>query len=221
MYGDLPLPYNLNRLCDTMAMKDNPEGRLAQSIQLNATAFFGTSVQLPMFDKAEPDACFMLAKANFNLRNVTDSRTKYWYVLSKFDATMLRKLSTFLKLPRGSDPYQELCEKLCQTYELPLEQKIDALLGMTDIGDERPAEFGLELQRLASNALMDDMLKQVFLRCLPKAIVTAIMGSLGEKFETVVKAADRAWTAAATATSGNLLSSASVAAVSSGPAFSG
>ena len=58
---------------------------------------FGASVQLPMFDRAEPDAWFILANAHFNLRKVRDPNTKYWYVLSKFDAATIRKLSTFLK----------------------------------------------------------------------------------------------------------------------------
>ena len=100
-----------------MAKKE--DGKLGQAIQLDATAVFGASVQLPMFDRTEPDAWFILANANFNLRGVSDSRTKYWYVLSKFDSSTLKKLSTFLQLPRGNDPYQELKEMLCQTYEPP------------------------------------------------------------------------------------------------------
>ena len=92
----------------------------SNKVQVDAAAVFGASVQLPMFDKSEPEAWFILAEANFNLRKVTDSKTKYWYVLSKFDAITLRKLSTFLKLPQGDDPYQELRDKLCETFEPPL-----------------------------------------------------------------------------------------------------
>ena len=44
---------------------------------------------------------------------------------------------------------------------------------------------------------MDDVLKRIFLRSLPPAIVTAITGSLSAKFDIVMEAADRAWTAAA------------------------
>ena len=195
-----------------MATKD--EGKLSQAIQLDATAVFSALVQLPMFDRTEPDAWLLLADANFNLRGVTDSRTKYWYVLSKFDASTLRKLSTFLKEPRGTDPYQELREMLCQTYEPPLEQKLDAFLTLMEIGDERPSKFGLELQRLTASASMDNVRKRIFLRCLPKTIVTAIMGSLEGNFQAIVKAADRAWTAASTA-SGQSSSAATVSAVSS------
>ena len=197
-------------------MASKNEGKLAQAVQLDAATVFGASVQLPMFDRAEPDAWFILADANFNLRGITDWRTKYWYVLSKFDATTLKKLSTFLQLPRGSDPYQELREMLCDTYEPPLEQKIDAFLGLTEIGDERPSEFGLEIQLLTAKSSLDDLRKWVFVRCLPNSIMTAITGSLQGDFKSVVRAADRAWTAAATA-SGSQTSAATVAAVASNP----
>ena len=177
-------------------MEAKNEGSLTQATRLDAASVFGASVQLPMFDRTEPDAWFILADVNFNLRGVTDSRTKYWYVMSKFDAATLKKLSTFLQVPRGNDPYQELREMLCETYEPPVEQKIDAFLGLSDIGDERPSEFGLEIQRLTAKASMDDVRKRMFLRCLPKETVTAITASLGASLQMVVKAADKAWTAA-------------------------
>ena len=125
--------------------KDVEQAAVGSAVQVDAASVFGAAVQLPMFDRAEPDAWFILADANFNLRKVTDPSTKYWYVLSKFDAATLRKLSTFLKQPRGADPYRELREMLCKTYEPPMEQKLDALLALTEIGDERPSEFVLEL----------------------------------------------------------------------------
>ena len=198
-----------------MATKYSPE-QAGPSVPLDAAAVFGASVQLPTFDKAEPDAWFILADAYFNLQKVTDSRTKYWYVLSKFDSQTLRKLSTFLKEPRGEDPYQELRYMLCRTYEPPLEQKLDALLALTSIGDERPAEFALEIRRLASAASMDDVMKRIFVRCLPAQIVTAITGSLAGDFQAVSTAADRAWTAVAAAPANTAV----VSAVSSAaPAF--
>ena len=80
-------------------------------------------------------------------------------------------------------------------------RKIDAILSMTEMGDERPAEFAMELQRLASDTTIDDVLKQLFLRCLPPKIVTAITSSLVGNFEAVAAAADKAWMAAAAAPS--------------------
>ena len=51
----------------------------------DAAAVYGASVQLPTFDKVEPEAWFAVADANFALGRVLDSTTKYYYVLSKLD----------------------------------------------------------------------------------------------------------------------------------------
>ena len=100
----------------------------------------------------------------------------------------------------------------CARHTSPLEQKLDALLALTDIGHDRPREFGMELQCLASDATLDDVLKRVFVLCLPLHIVTAITGSLRGKLETVIVAANKAWTAAAVPSS-----AVSVSAVSGPP----
>ena len=162
---------------------------------------YRATVQLPTFDKAEPRAWFRIADANFGIRRMTDPVTKYYYVLSKLDSETLRKLSAFLDRPLGSDPYMDIRKKLCKTFEPPLEAKLDAFLATNDAGDERPAAFGLELQRLLANATTDDLLKRVFLRSLKPTIVTAITSSLSADFETVMAAADKAWTAASSSDS--------------------
>ena len=132
-------------------------------------AVFGATVQLPAFDKVEAETWFVVADANFALTRVTDPTTKYYYVLLKLDASTLRKLTAFIKQSRGPDPYAEIKDVLCDAYEPSLEQKLDAMLALTDLGDERPKEFGLELKRLASDSTRDDILKRIFVRCLPGA----------------------------------------------------
>ena len=77
-----------------------------------------------------------------------------------------------------------------------LEKKLDALFALTDIDDDQLRRFGKELQRLAADASRDDMLKLIFVRCLPQRIVTAITSSLGGKLDAVIAEADKAWTAA-------------------------
>ena len=194
-------------------MASNNISEAKPAVQLDASVC-GASVQLPAFDKIEPVSWFAVAEANFALRKVTDSATRYYYVLSKLDPSTLRKLATFLRRPRGEDPYQEIKETLCGTFEPALEQKLDALLTTTDSGDTPPKEFGLELQRLLGDASTDDILKRIFLRSIRPSIVTAITGSLGSRFDAVLEAAHRAWKASA-ATSG--ATSATVAAVSVPP----
>ena len=187
-------------------------------MQLDA-AVFGASIQLPAFDKVEPEPWFAVAEANFALRKVTDETTKYYYVLSKLDSATLRKLSAFLKIPQGEHPYQEIREALCEAFEPALEKKLDTLLATTDCGDEKPMAFGLELLRLLGEATTDDILKRIFLRSILPSIVTAITGSLGCKYRTVLQAADKAWKASAA--SAGAASVATVATVARSPAPAG
>ena len=193
--------------------------RRAPASRQEPNLVYGATVQLPTFDKAEPCAWFRITDANFGIRKVTDSHTKYYYVLSKLDSVTLRKLSTFLDCPLGANPYRDIRQTLCSTFEPPLEAKIDAFLATTDAGDERPAEFALELRRLLARASLDDVLKRVFLRSMKPAIVTAITGSLAGDFDTVAAAADRAWTASSASTSA--APAAAVSAVSSAPPLRG
>ena len=79
-------------------------------------------------------------------------------------------------------------------FEPPFEQKLDVLLTITDPGDERRSEFCLELQHLLSGATAEDLLKRIFLRSIHPSIVTAITANLKADFDTLVAAADEAWT---------------------------
>ena len=74
------------------------------------------AVQLPTFNRLAPSSWFHLADANFHLRGITKSDTKFWYVVSKLDPETLRKLSAFLAKARGDDPYAEIRTLLCRRY---------------------------------------------------------------------------------------------------------
>ena len=155
------------------------------------------AVQLPTFNRLAPSAWFHLADANFHLRGIKTSETKYWYVVSKLDQETLKKLSAFLAKPRGPDPYTEIREVLCTAYEPQLEQKLDALLATKELGDDRPAEFLLELRRLCADATVDDILKRIFVRSLPTRLADAISGNLDGSLDALARAADKAWALAA------------------------
>ena len=151
------------------------------------------AVQLPVFNRLAPTSWFFMADANFHLRGITKSDTKFWYVVSKLDQETLRKLSPFLTRPRGEDPYGEIRSILCRTYEPKLEQKLDALLSTNDMGDERSGEFVLELRRLLDNATTEDILKRIFVRSLPAKLSNAISANLEGSLDALAEAADKAW----------------------------
>ena len=150
------------------------------------------AVQFPTFNRLAPSVWFHLADANFHLRGIKQSDTKYWYVVSKLDPDTLRKLSAFLDQTKGDDPYAEIRAILCKTYEPKLQQKLDAFLSANDLGNERPSEYALELRRYLANAKLEDLLKQVFVRSLPKHLANAVSGIQDTSFDALVEAANRA-----------------------------
>ena len=164
-----------------------------KSQRLEDPVAHSVAVQLPVFNHLSPSSWFHLADANFHLHGITKSDTKFWYVMSKLDQETLCKLSAFLAKPRGDDPYGEIRELLCTTYEPQLEQKLDALLAITNMGDGRPSEFTLELRRLLDTASTEDILKRIFVRSLPTRISNAISANMDGSLEALTRAADKAW----------------------------
>ena len=69
-------------------------------------AAHGDSVQLPQFTRASPKSWF--CDANFHVRGVTASETKYWHTVTKLNADTLEKMQEFLEADHGKDPYTSL-----------------------------------------------------------------------------------------------------------------
>ena len=169
------------------------KSRGATPVSVEDPVAHSVSVQLPVFNRLAPSAWFNLEDANFHLRGISKSDTKYWYVVSKLDQDTLQKLTAFLARPRGEDPYTEIRQLLCQTYEPTLEQKLDQLLAKPTMGDERPSEFELELRRLCDNASTEDILKRVFIQGMPHRLKDAVSANIDGTLDALVRAADRAW----------------------------
>ena len=68
-------------------------------------ATHGVSVQLPQFMKTSPIAWFNVCEANFSVRGVTQSDTKYWHAVSQLDQETLEQIQEFLVGEHGEDPY--------------------------------------------------------------------------------------------------------------------
>ena len=152
----------------------------------------GVAVQLPPFMKASPTAWFTLCDANFFIRKVTDSETKFWYVVSKLDEETLKRIHAFLAKPRDKDPYKAIREVLCESFEPSVEQKLDTMLAASSMGSEKPSDFMAELDRLAAGLDIEDVKRRIFVRSLPERISTAISGFSGTTAE-LVRAADKSW----------------------------
>ena len=132
----------------------------------------GVSVQLPMFNKASPSSWFKICEANFFVRGITTSTTKYWHVVAKLDGETLDKIQRYLERDLGDDPFEDLKKHLCKVYQPTKQQRLDQFLTTTT--------------QVA-------IIRRVFIRSLPSRIATAITGNGAATLEKLGDLADEAW----------------------------
>ena len=68
----------------------------------------GVSVQLPKFNRSSPRSWFRICEANFNVRGVKASETRYWHAVSMLDEETQEEIQEFLEADLGEDPYGNL-----------------------------------------------------------------------------------------------------------------
>ena len=130
-----------------------------------AAAVHAVSLKLPMFLASRPDVWFQQTEAQFALRNITDSTTKYYYLLTALDPVVAERM---VALTPCEDKYTYLKGKLMEVYDLTDDQKADRLLDLAGLGDWKPSQLCAHIQSLAvgQNAL----LRRIFLRQLPEDV---------------------------------------------------
>ena len=113
------------------------------------TAIHAVSLKLPTFLAARPDVWFQQTEAQFNLRNITDSTTQYFYLLTSLDAVVAERMAGDVSLTLAVGKYEYLKSKLMGVYGLTDDQKADRLLDLPGLGDWTPSQLCAYIQGLA------------------------------------------------------------------------
>ena len=99
------------------------------------------SLKLPQFWPADPDLWFAQAEAEFTLRNITDEKTKYSYLVAALPQETARRVRDVLKTPPAEDRYVKLKRRLEVTFLLSEADRANRLLEIGEIGDRKPSEL--------------------------------------------------------------------------------
>ena len=128
------------------------------------------SLKLPQFWPADPDLWFAQAEAEFTLRNITDEKTKYSYLVAALPQETARRVRDVLKTPPAEDRYAKLKRRLEVTFLLSEADRANRLLEIGEIGDRKPSELMDEIQALCGEHGLCFLAKQIFINTLPQAI---------------------------------------------------
>ena len=99
------------------------------------------SVKLPSFWAGEPQVWFAQAEAQFVLRRITCSLTKYYHVAAVLPQEIVRSVLDILQDVPTEEPYEELKSRLVQSFALTDYQRAEQFVRLPGLRDRRPSEL--------------------------------------------------------------------------------
>ena len=99
------------------------------------------SVKVPAFWPDSAEAWFVQVEAQFALKGVTASLTKFYYCVSSFNQETANQVLDLIKSPPSSEPYEALKNRLLRLFALDDFQRYEAISGLPLSGDMKPSKL--------------------------------------------------------------------------------
>ncbi|XP_020297399.1 uncharacterized protein LOC109861954 [Pseudomyrmex gracilis] len=148
----------------------NSEGaggtRNVSSPEINATKL----VKLPQpFWREMPAHWFQIAEAAFALNKITGDDTKYRYVLTNLDPSIILFITDIMSNPPAQGKYEALKKRIIESFDESQESKLRKLLRGQEMNDKKPSHLLQHLRNLAGGQCTDNVVRSLFLEQLPES----------------------------------------------------
>jgi len=197
---------------------DNPNN-ISNDISASATpanpAVAAVALKLPTFWPLQPQVWFAQAEAQFAIRNIESDNTKYHYVVAALDQDTASSVLSLLVNPPAMGKYDALRAALETTYGMSEYERINRIIDMTPLGDEKPSAVMNRMLAMLNNRNPCIFVRCLFLRCLPEDIRATLVHSKEEDCRALSRAADQLWEAKQS--SANTISRSDSAGISTNP----
>ena len=161
-------------------------------------------VKLPEFWPMQAALWFARADAEFVSKAVTVEQTKYAHVVAALPVEVAARVSDEILSPDPTHPYQQLRQRLLDTYTLDEFQRFCGLVDMPARPGDRPsALLDAMFAFLPEGVTRDDpgwMFKNLFLRRLPSELRTLLMPHKDETVRQLAARGDALWSGMRAAT---------------------
>ena len=158
----------------------------AANAAADAARVAAVSVKLPPFWPDKAQLWFAQAEAQFTIRNITASKTKYAHAMTMLDSKSAELAMDIIVAP-PDDAYEALKTRLTGAYAITDDEKAARLLDMTGLGDQTPSQCMSGMLRLVPTGQDPGFLfRKIFLRQLP----LEVQNHLVQTSKTGVKAED-------------------------------
>jgi hypothetical protein len=136
---------------------------MADPVPAAAAAPVNKSVKLPVFWPANIAAWFASVEGVFELRGIVEQRARYFNVLAALpEATVVLIADLIETFPLPADPFDRLKACLVTAHQLTDMQKVEKLLSLPTMGQQKPSELLAEMLRFCPRGEENS----VFFNCL-------------------------------------------------------
>ena len=126
------------------------------------------ALKLPVFWSEAAKVWFAQADAQFAIRSITVSKTKFYHAVASLPQDVAAQILDLIRAPPAGDPYGVLRERLITLYSLNDYQRFEALVSLPLTGDQKPSHLmNRMLALLPDDYKPDFILRGLFLRRLP------------------------------------------------------
>ena len=147
-------------------------------------------VELPPFDKKNIHTWIRRVEAAFGRAGVTTSQDKFFFIEAKLDVGINPKVNEYLCGESTDEKWDEFLNYLQEEYGKSKEQQASLFLGGIPRDGLRPTQHLAKIKELTKDITLDDLIKEMLLKDLPKSIRQALAERTNLSAEEAAKAAD-------------------------------
>lgn len=147
--------------------------------------------KLPPFWREEPELWFLQVDSNFNLNGITQDSTKYEYLLSHLDQSVLFVVKDIIMNPPSENKYLIIKSRIIQHFAESGEGQLKKLLNGLELGDQKPSHLLQRMKCLAGSSVSNDMLKTLFMERLPEKTKCILAVAESTDLDKIASLADK------------------------------
>jgi len=155
---------------------------------------FSVSLKLPTFWPDSAKAWFAQTDAQFAIKRITSSETKFYYCVAALSKEDAEQLADLICSPPSSEPYETLKRRLFDLYELNSFQRFESFISLPFSADMKPSHLMSKmLHLLPEDHKPGFFVRGHFLRRLPAEIRSHLLQEDIKDPRALARKADELW----------------------------
>jgi hypothetical protein len=150
------------------------------------------AVPIAPFRENNPRSWFTQLESVFALRGITSKFTMFHHVAACLPPHIFDLVEHDASNPDPAEPYERFKEVILQKLGLSETERVTRLVGQAQLGDRKPSQLLLDMQRLAGDAgVSDSFLRELWLQRLPTEMRGILVANTSATLQQLADIADR------------------------------